>query len=101
MKWPGDFKRTTFGGSATMHLRAGHFMFKGGLLTSFTTYDNTFTDGRQGTFYFGDSTGFATRTGAFRQTVGTLPVAHFTTQTSGLYLQAMTRPVPGFEVIGG
>jgi hypothetical protein len=98
---PGEFKRTTFGGSATMHLRAGHFWLKGGLLTFLTTYDQTFADDRQGTFYFGDSTGFATRTGAFRQTVGTLPVAHYTVTTTGGFVQAMSRPVPGFEVIAG
>ena len=98
---PGDFKRTTFGGSAAMHLLVGHFWLKGGFLTSLTTYDQTYTDGRQGTYYFGDSTDFAARIGSFRQTVGSLPVAHYNANSAGIFMQARSRPVPGFEVIAG
>lgn len=97
---PGVLKRTTIRGSETVHLRLmDRLVFKGGLQVSVATYEQTYTDGRDGIYYFGDSTGFQTRTGAFRQTVGSTPLAQFTVRTIGGFGQVMLRPVPGFEVL--
>jgi hypothetical protein len=98
---PGSFKRLTARFSETGHMRFTAGTLKAGFQFAFNSFDQTYTDGRAGTYYFGDSTGFATRTGAFRQTVGTLPAAKFSTSTVAFFSQLMLHPSEGLSVLLG
>ena len=98
---PGSFKRLTVRAGET-----GHFQFRGGSLKAgiqfaMNSFDQTYADGRAGTYYFGDSTGFATRTGAFRQTVGTVPTSQFSTHTAAFFSQVLLRPSNGLSLMLG
>lgn len=98
---PGAFKRTTFRFAETVHYRLPFGLLKGGVQIGLNTFDQTYAEGRSGSFYFGDSTGFATATGFFRQTVGSSPVARFKTMEIGAFVQALLRPSRSLEVIVG
>jgi len=95
---PGVFKRTTVRLGETAHLRLARGSLKAGLQGTFTTFDQSYADNRAGSFFFGDTTGFASRTGVFTQTVGTLPTARFKTSMFGLFAQALLRPSPVLEL---
>lgn len=98
---PGIFKRTTFRASETAHYRFSFAVVKAGLQGSLTSYDQTYADGRSGMYFFGDSLGFAGRVGAFRQTVGPLPIAEFRTISVALFAQGLIRPTPTLEILVG
>jgi hypothetical protein len=98
---PGVFKRSTVRVGDAAYLRFGPITFKVGGQAAFSTYDETYVDGRSGQYAFGDSTGFALRSGAFRQTVGALPFARFSTQAWAAFGQMMLYVAPGFDVIAG
>ena len=99
---PALIKRSTLRASETVHWRLRPTLnFKAGLTAAVNSHDITFADHRSGRYAFGDTTGFASRTGSFRQTVGSLPSARFTIMNVGVYGQAAYRPIPGFEVLAG
>ena len=98
---PALVKRSTLRASETLHWRWNLLTVKGGVTAAVNSHDLTFADGRQGRFYFGDTTGFATSTGGFRQTVGSLPSTRFSIMNLGLFVQGAYRPMPGFEVLAG
>jgi hypothetical protein len=98
---PGVFKRTTTRAGDTGYFRFRFGTLKAGIQATFSTFDQTYADGRAGRFAFGDSTGFALRSGSFRQSVGTLPVAHFSTKAFALFAQAVLHVSSEFAFIAG
>ncbi len=99
---PGTFKRTSLHLTETAHVRLlPALAFKAGVGVSRTTWDQSFAEFRGGVFYFGDSTGFAARRGAFRQTVGTLPSARFSATSYAVFGQALIQPSPEFDLAIG
>jgi len=98
---PGIFKRSTIRGGDAAYFRIGIATFKAGGQAMLSTYDQTYADGRSGQFVFGDTIGFVARSGSFRQTVGSLPLAHFTTKTFAAFGQVDLHVSPDFDVIAG
>jgi hypothetical protein len=98
---PGRFGRTTIQAGQTMHISAGVHRFKLGLQLAFSFHDHTYADDRGGTFVFAGEDEFSTFSGLFSQTVGSLPVAVFSTSSVGLYAQDLWRPAPGLELLLG
>lgn len=98
---PGIFKRTTLRLAETVHSRVAAVVLKGGFEVSTTSHDHQYRDNAGGTFFFGDTTGFASGNGAFTQTVGTTPIATFRTNDLGVFAQALLSLTPAFEVRAG
>jgi hypothetical protein len=98
---PGLFKRQTIRLSETAHYRLPFGILKAGLGFGFNSFDQTFTEGRAGFFIFGDSLGFAGRTGSFRQSVGSVPATSFTTSTIFGFVQALLRPTGSLAIQAG
>ncbi len=95
---PGTFSRSTLRFSETVHLQVRALTLKAGVQLAFATDRQTWAEERAGTWVFGDSTGLAARTGAFRQTVGSLPATTTKTRSAAAFLQALARPAPGLAV---
>ncbi len=98
---PGTFKRISFRLAETGHYRFGFGVLKFGIQVGLNTFDQTFADGRSGTFFFGDSPDFVGRRGAFYQAVGASPIAHFKTTTLAGFLQTLLRPTASLELLAG
>lgn len=98
---PGLFKRTSVRVSETLHYRTGPLMLKGGLAFDLSSHTSTYADNRAGHAWFADSAGFGQLSGAFRQTVGTTPVARYNSNGTALFVQAMAQVTPALEVAVG
>lgn len=98
---PASLSQTVVRLSETLHWTTGVHHIKLGGAGTFASYDQTYSDGRDGVFLFASDSAFARRTGVFQQAAGPVPVARFGVPQLALYVQDTWTVAPGFRVLAG
>lgn len=97
---PGRFERSTLRLTETLHYETGAHRLKGGVAAVLSNYDQTYTFGGGGEFFFGGLEQFARRRGAFVQT-GRVGDAAFSVPQFAAYIQDIWNPSPGLDLLLG
>ncbi len=98
---PGHFERNAMRFSAALLLRLGAHVLKGGLALGWTNHDISYDPGSAGTYYFGSAGDLAQGRGAFVQSVGGVPDAVFSINSTAAFLQDSWSPVSGLGLLFG
>jgi len=98
---PGHFERDAMRASAALLLRLGGHELKGGFTATWTNHDISYDPWRDGVFYFGSAAALAQGQGVFVQSVGPVPVASFSINSSAMFLQDSWTPLTGLNVLLG
>ncbi len=98
---PGSFSRTSIHLGETLHYALPLFELKGGFQFDFSSFDQTYADGRAGVYAFGDTLDFARRNGSYYQVTGSLPEAIFKTSNIAGFLQGLFHPTATLELVAG
>ena len=98
---PYSLARTGIQVEQALLVSLGSHLLKVGFAGELDSRDYTFALGGPGRFTFGGPEQLLDGTGAFFQTVGTLPGASFSTLETGAFIQDRWRPAAGLEVIAG
>jgi hypothetical protein len=97
----GRFERIAVRGRETVHIAAGPHAFKVGVEVTGASLDQTYNHGQGGEFFFSGPDQMRATEGVFVQSVGTFPVANYSTLQFGAFLQDRWRVAPGFELTVG
>ena len=98
---PYSLQRTGVQVEQALLISLGSHLLKVGFAGEWDSRDYTHSLGSAGRFTFGGADELIAGTGAFFQTVGTLPSAAWSTLETGAFIQDRWRPTPGLELIAG
>jgi len=99
--FPGRYARTSAGGSAVVHARAGRHLLKAGGGGDYVTHDRAYAAGAAGQFTFSGADDFATGRGVFAQTLGASSTASFNVPRFYGFVQDTWTPSAGVELALG
>jgi outer membrane receptor protein involved in Fe transport len=97
---PGRFERSTLRLTETLHYETGAHRLKGGVAAVLSSYDQSYTYGSRGEFFFGGVEQFARRRGSFVQTARVADAA-FSVPQFAAYVQDTWNASPGFDLLLG
>ena len=98
---PGHFERDATRFSAALLYRLGAHVLKGGVALDWTNHDISYDPWSAGTYYFGSAGDLAQGRGAYVQSVGSIPDAVFSVNSTAAFLQDSWSPVGGLGLLFG
>lgn len=98
---PGRFRHSAFRLSETLYYRTGAHYLKGGLGLTLSSYEQTYTYGTTGEFFFSSASDLARGRGSLVQVVSPVPTASFNVPQVAAYIQDTWSAAPGVELLLG
>ncbi|MCH7876563.1 MAG: TonB-dependent receptor, partial [Gemmatimonadetes bacterium] len=97
VRFPARFERSGLRVRETFHVRVANHRMKIGVEVDLTSFDQSFASGTAGEYVFSGVSGLDARRGVFTQAVGPRPVASFSRQSIGGFMQDHWTVAPGFD----